>query len=76
MFRNPVDRAYSQYWHLVRPGSAIYDFDRSLQYMKGTILQRGNYKEQANRFLDVFPRENLKFIIFENFIGNMEEKVD
>ncbi len=76
MLRNPVSRAYSHYWHLVRTGRAIYSFEKTLQYMPGTILRYGFYKDQIKRYLQLFPNERLKFVIFENFIEEMQENIN
>jgi hypothetical protein len=76
MLRDPVSRAYSHYWHLVASGRAIYDFEGTLRHTPGTILQRGYYKEQIERFNQYFPENQLKFIIFEQFTKNIQSSVD
>ena len=76
MLRDPVTRAYSHYWHLVNSGRAIYDFQGTLRHTPGTILQRGFYKEQINRYMQYFPSNQLKFIIFEEFTRNIQVIVD
>lgn len=76
MLRDPVSRTYSHYWHLVRTGRAIYDFEKTIQYMAGTLLQRSFYKVQIERFKKFFPDINMKFIIFEDFIKNTQVCID
>ena len=76
MLRDPVTRAYSHYWHLVNSGRAIYDFEGTLLHTPGTILQRGYYKEQIERFTQYFPEDQLKFVIFEEFTKNIQAIVD
>jgi hypothetical protein len=76
MLRDPVTRAYSHYWHLVNSGRAIYDFESTLRHTPGTILQRGFYKEQIERFMRYFPKDQLKFIIFEEFTQNIQFTID
>ena len=76
MLRNPVTRAYSHYWHLVNSGRAIYDFEGTLRHTPGTILQRGYYKEHIERITQYFPRDQLKFVIFEEFTKNVQAIVD
>jgi hypothetical protein len=76
MLRDPVTRAYSHYWHLVNSGRAIYDFEGTLRHTPGTILQRGYYKEQIERFTQYFPRDQLKVIIFEEFTKNVQAIVN
>jgi len=76
MLRDPVTRAYSHYWHLVNSGRAIYDFEATLRHTPGTILQRGYYKAQITRIMHYFPKDQLKFVIFEEFIKNTQAIVD
>jgi hypothetical protein len=76
MLRDPVTRAYSHYWHLVNSGRAIYDFEGTLRHTPGTILQRGYYKEQIERFKQHFPGDQLKVVIFEEFTKNIQAVVD
>lgn len=76
MLRNPVSRTYSNYWHLVRSGHAIYDFEKTIKYMPGTLLQRSLYKAHIERYKKYFPDKNMKFIIFEEFIKDLQGVVD
>jgi hypothetical protein len=76
MLRDPVARAYSQYWHFVNSGRAIYDFEDTLRHAAATIIQRGLYKEQIERFTQYFPKDHLKFVLFEEFIKNVQATVD
>lgn len=76
MLRDPVERTYSHYWHLLRSTRAIYDFEKSIQYNPETLLQRSFYKNHVARYLSYFPRSNMKFVVFEEFIQNTKEVVD
>jgi len=76
MLRDPVSRAYSHYWHFVNSGRVIYDFEGTLRHTPGTILQRGYYKEQIERFMQYFPKDQLKFVVFEEFTKNLQAVVD
>lgn len=76
LVRDPVNRAYSHYWHMVRTGRAVYNFEKTIQFSKHNIIKRGLYYKQINRYLKYFRRENLKIIIFENFINNMQEVIN
>jgi Sulfotransferase family len=76
MLRDPVTRAYSHYWHMVNSGRAIYDFEVTLLHAPGTILQRGYYKEQIKRFMQYFPGDQLKVVVFEEFTKNIQAIVD
>lgn len=80
--RDPLERAISQYWHAARKGSE----DRSIEKAFVTelsgkedniwrrYLKRSFYKEQIGRYLEFFPRENIHFIKFEDFVNNCSEE--
>ena len=68
MLRDPVERAYSQYWHLVRSGGATESFERMLRRSPATLIQRSCYQPQIEKYLDRFPKSQLRFVLFEEFI--------
>ena len=76
MLRDPVKRSYSNYWHLVHSGNAMYDFEKTIQFMPGTILQRSLYKSQIERFKRCFKEKYLYYIVFEEFIVNTQKRID
>jgi len=76
LLRDPVRRAYSHYWHLVRVGDAVQNFEETIARSPGTLLQRGFYKRQVERFLEVFPRDRIMFLVFEDFVPNMQARID
>lgn len=80
MLRNPIDKAYSQYMHLVRANReklcfrAALDAERSRSanrwadvwlYLSSTLYCSG-----IRRFHEVFGREHVHLVIFEDFVGN------
>jgi hypothetical protein len=76
LLRDPVRRAYSHYWHLVRVGDAVQNFEETIARSPGTLLQRGFYKRQVERFLELFPRDRMMFLVFEDFVPNMQARID
>lgn len=68
ILRDPVRRAYSNYWHLLRDGEATGSFEKTLRYRPSVLFERGLYREQIERFLRFFPREQLLFLVFEEFV--------
>jgi hypothetical protein len=76
LLRDPVERAYSAYWHWVRTGRAIYSFEGQIQHDPLIILQWGLYKEHLQQYFDRFPKEQLCVIIFEVFVERTQEIVD
>jgi hypothetical protein len=76
MLRDPVARTYSHYWHLVNAGHPVYSFEDTIQYIPENIIKRSFYKEQIERYIQYFPDENMKFVIFEDFIIRVQDIVN
>jgi hypothetical protein len=76
LLRDPVMRAYSHYWHLVRAGRAVHGFEKSLRYGPASLLTRGFYQAQIEGYLQRFPRENVKILVFEEFVRDVQRGVD
>jgi hypothetical protein len=74
--RDPVKRTYSQYWHMVGNGRAIRSFDQTLRYAPDTVLERSRYQAQIEAFMQWFPRENIKVLLFEKFIEDQRGTLD
>lgn len=80
ILRNPVDRAYSHYWHSRTHGKEPLQFseaisveverlasapDRRIRYAY-SYVDRGHYLSQLKRVCEYYPREALLVILFEN----------
>lgn len=71
IFRDPIDRAYSNYWHAVRSGIEPLGFAEAVRreddrdIWKGYV-RRSQYAEQVSRYLDYFDREQMHFSLFED----------
>ena len=72
LLRDPVARAYSHYWHTVHRGLAMYTFERTLTWSPGRILARSFYRRQLEVYYDLFPRENILVLFFEEFVKDVE----
>ncbi|MHA1203285.1 MAG: sulfotransferase family protein [Candidatus Heimdallarchaeaceae archaeon] len=78
LFRNPVDRSYSNYWHAVRLGSEKYRFTKAIKHESKRVkenvfkgyLKRSKYIEQVERYLQFFDKKKMHFILFEDFVKN------
>jgi hypothetical protein len=79
LLRDPVARAHSHYWHLLRKGEERAGFEAILkqglqeEQAGGPVpeyLGKGRYAEQIERYLRLFPRERMLFLLFEDFIRN------
>jgi Sulfotransferase domain len=83
VLRNPVDRAYSQYWNQVRDGVEPLSFEDALKaeperkrknWWHGFLyVETGRYAEQVHRYLDVFGRDRLQIHLFEDLSQDAAE---
>lgn len=74
--RDPVARAWSHYWHLVRSGRAVLDFESTLISGRGTLLKRSIYPPALQRWFDHLPAEQIHVMIFEEFIASPQLHLD
>ena len=65
--RNPIDRAYSAYWHNRRRLAVSLPYAKAIEQKGKGYIPRGFYYEQVMRFLKYFPRENMLILISEEF---------
>lgn len=82
ILRNPVDRAYSNYWHQVRGGKERLAFEDAIEreasrVKKGgyhnltySYLQKGFYSEQLKRFYTLFGPDQLLIVRFEDMAAH------
>ena len=78
ILRNPVERAYSHYWHSVKYGHEIRNFEKAIALEKSRLsrspsarrkysyVDRGRYSEQIKRFLQFFPPEQILTLLFDD----------
>lgn len=75
MLRHPVARAYSQYWHLVKTARTTATFEQALiRYPQ--ILLGSAYAPGLRRFLELFPRDQIKVCLFEDFRADNQACID
>jgi len=75
MLRDPVKRAYSQYWHLICSGRLTCSFEEGLLRHTSIILG-STYAPHLARYLKVFGEEKVKAVIFEDFIGDQQAQIN
>lgn len=88
MLRNPIDRAYSEYWFARRNGwERCKTFEEALEkeparrngnYVEKAslaYLAHGHYYEQLDRYLQIFGRSNLFVILTEDLNSRADEVV-
>jgi len=67
VLRNPVERAYSHYWHNVAQDARNLDltFEQKLQ-QRPQILREGFYFEHLSRYLSLFPRRQMLLLLYDD----------
>jgi hypothetical protein len=86
MLRNPADRAFSQYIMNLKQGKILEnDFIKEIvqddeQKIKGwganhQYLMIGKYYEQLKRYYSLFPKEQIKIFLFDDYLKNPESIV-
>jgi len=89
LLRNPVDRAFSSYWHTRRAGLETLCFEEAIaqeqsrkQQIAGTELgeiapfayvERGFYYRQLVHWLQQFDRPAIKIVVFEDFLQTPDQ---
>lgn len=73
LLRNPVDRAWSQYLHILRSGRALWNFDKMLEVQPATLLSHGLYREHLRRWYSLFEPDRIKIVLFEDLVKNTDQ---
>ncbi len=83
ILRNPVDRAYSHYWHEVRMGYEWLTFEEALEKEEERLStgdlhnirhfsykDRGKYARQLRNFMKFFSRDQLLILMYDDLKGS------
>ncbi len=83
VLRNPVDRAFSSYQHLVRDGLEPLDFGAALDAEPARIAENyafiyrytdlGFYTRQLDRYAALFPPDQLLVLVYDDLRRDPEE---
>ena len=85
MLRNPIDRAFSHYLMDYRLGLVSDSFDsiikKKLKHKNASLffqqyIKLSEYSQQVSRYLEVFDKENIMFIDYEDFKKDVSAVVD
>jgi hypothetical protein len=86
ILRDPIERAYSNYLMYQKYGgikSSFYDElmrdykSQEKLYGKSQLyVELGMYYEQVKRYFDIFGREQVKVIIFEEFVQHPQQSIN
>jgi hypothetical protein len=77
LFRNPVSRTYSHYWHSVKNGSERLSFRAAIETEEQRVLKdrwrgyqlRSMYYQQVENYLRLFPKEQMHFLLLEHLLA-------
>lgn len=82
ILRNPIERAYSDYWHRVRTGVETLSFKEALDAESGRILAGkrfelhyatyGLYTEYLKNYIDLFGRDRVLILFYEDLKKDSE----
>lgn len=81
ILRNPIDRAYSNFLHMVSSGrEPIYDFSQALLVEQERIdkgweyfwhyKSQGFYSQKIKYYFDLFKHKNIKVLLYEDYKQN------
>lgn len=70
ILRHPTKRTISNYLHKLKSGRAIYSLEDTLRLQPETIVSRSMYKSQLEVYYNYIPFENIKVVVFEDFVTN------
>ena len=86
ILRNPVLRAYSHYLMMFNAGFENLDFrhacmseidgfkNSSPRLEVQSYLSRSFYAEQIEHIINVFPKEQIMYVVFEHFVENQQKE--
>ena len=74
--RQPTRRAYSQYWHMLRTGRALYGFEKTICVTPHYVIDRSMYLSQVEHLLQHIPRERVYFFVLERFQNERSQVIE
>ena len=74
MLRDPVKRAYSQYWHLLRSGRTTLSFEDALSVERSIILG-STYAPALRRYYEALGPDRVHVLLFEEFKADLMASV-
>ncbi len=70
--RNPIDRAFSHYWHEKKKNKIAFEFEEVLvnyDLFENWVVS-GFYAERLKPFYDHFPAEQIKVVLYDDLKAN------
>lgn len=75
VLRDPVKRAYSQYWHLIRSARLSCSFEEALSRHSSIILG-STYAPHLAQYLEIFGSEAIHIAVFEDFMSDQQSFIN
>lgn len=75
ILRDPVERAYSHYWHYVKTGRIATSFERALLEWP-VIIQRSTYARRLENYHRLFGADRIQVHLFEDWLRDRKAVVD
>lgn len=84
IFRNPAERAFSNYLHSKKKGRELLSFRQCVKQEKERIkhdifygyVERSKYIIQVERFLELFPLSGMHFLLFEDLVRSPQKELN
>lgn len=70
VLRDPVERAYSHYWHDLRRGRIVRRLPELELGPNTPIIRNSIYPRDLKRYFDLFPRAQIEIVLFEELVRN------
>ena len=75
MLRDPVNRAYSQYWHMVKNGRSTCSFERTI-HTYPAIVRGSICPPHLQRYQVLFGADHVKTVLLEDFVDDTQGTID
>ncbi len=75
MLRDPVKRAYSQYWHLIRSARTSATFEQAI-IDHPSILKGSTFAPHLRTYLKTFDPGQIRIVLFEDFLADQQGTID
>lgn len=75
MLRDPVKRAYSQYWHDIKMMRETRSFEGAIR-KNASIVGCSTYAPHLRHWIDVLGRDRVHVVLFEDFIKDRQGTLD
>jgi len=82
ILRNPIERTISDYLFQLNLGTEKQSFEKAIERdlkniekVKKSFVKTSLYSQHLNNYFKIFPKNQIKILIFEDFIKNPQQSV-